>query len=304
MCLQGGRGSRFLALRGGFHGDSFAAMSLGDPEIGRHDVFAAALPRQVFAPLPPAGAALPDDDPAVLAWAQATEELAARHAGELAGIVAEPVLQSARGMRLFAPGCLRALRRIATRLRIPLVVDEVASGFGRLGTMFGHQLAGVIPDIVCLGKALTGGYLSLGAVLCTDDVAAAVDAGPAGALLHGPTYTGNPLACAVAVANLDLLASGAWRDDVRRLEAGLRAGLAGLRAEPHVRDVEVLGGFAAVRTTAQLDLDAAVDAAVDAGVWLRPFRDVVYAMPPYTCTSDDTERVTAAMAAAARAGIR
>ncbi len=228
MVLQAQRGrgrperTRMLTLTGGYHGDTFGCMSVCDPVGGMHSMFAATLPAQVFAPRPPA------DDAGVPAWAAEVEQLTATHADQLAGIIVEPLLQGAGGMHIYPAECLRVLRRVADRHGLVLVFDEIATGFGRTGTMFAADAAGVRPDIMCVGKALTGGYLSLAAVLSTREVAEDLSASDSGVLMHGPTYMGNALACAVALANLDLLAAGDWTADVRRIEGQLADGAAGL----------------------------------------------------------------------------
>lgn len=295
--------TRLLALRGGYHGDTAGAMSVCDPVGGMHALFAGSLPPQVFAPRPPARDAGED---AVDAWAEEVRALARTHADELAGIVAEPLLQGAGGMHAYAPACLRVLRDVADELDLVLVLDEIATGLGRTGTLFACEAAGVVPDVLCLGKALTGGYLSAAAVLCTTEVArraCATTGGGPGVLMHGPTFTGNPLAAAVALASLDLVGTGAWRDDVPRIAAGLAAGLAPLAGTPGVRDVRVVGAVGVVQLDRPVDVVAAADAAVAAGVWLRPFRDLVYTMPPYVTDDADVALVCAGVRAAVGASL-
>lgn len=301
MCLQYHQGKgqpqrrRLLTVRGGYHGDTFAAMSVCDPVGGMHSMFTGTLPEQVFAPRPPAGFDSGGEDPEVLAWAARVEELAERHAGELAGVIVEPVLQGAGGMWVYAPACLRILRQIADRHGLLLVLDEIATGFGRTGALFASAHADVVPDVMCVGKALSGGYLSLAAVLCTEAVAAGVDASPAGALMHGPTFMGNPLACAVAAANLGVLATGAWREQVTAVERGLREGLLPLAGHAGVLDVRVLGAVGVVQTREPVDVPAATAAALRRGVWIRPFRDLIYTMPPYVADGADVAAITAAI---------
>jgi adenosylmethionine-8-amino-7-oxononanoate aminotransferase len=310
LCLQYHRGvgapqrTRFLTVRGGYHGDTFTAMSLCDPVNGMHSMFTGVIPAHLFAPRPPAGFDRTDDDPQVLEWAAAVLALAEQHAGELAGVVVEPVLQGAGGMYVYSPACLRVLRAVADRHGVPLVLDEIATGFGRTGTMFAAEHAGVVPDVMCVGKALTGGYLSLAAVLCSAELAAGVDASESGALMHGPTFMGNPLACAVAVANLDLLIAGQWPAQIATLETGLRAGLAGLVGAQGVRDVRVLGGVGVVQTSGPVDVAAITKVALRNGVWLRPFRDLIYTMPPYISTAEEVATITAAISAAVHEVIR
>jgi adenosylmethionine-8-amino-7-oxononanoate aminotransferase len=294
MCLQYWRSRgrpakrRLLTWRGGYHGDTFHPMSVCDPDGGMHRLWTGVLPEQVFVPPPPA------------AWedgyAGALREAVERHAGELAAVIVEPVVQGAGGMLFHHPEYLRTLREACDRSGVLLVFDEIATGFGRSGAFFAMEHAGVRPDVMCVGKALTGGYLSLAAALCTTGIAQAISRD--GVLAHGPTFMGNPLACAAANASLDLLADGGWRGDVARIGAGLRTGLAPLRGRPGVRDVRVLGAIGVVQLDREVDLGPATAAAVDAGVWLRPFRDLVYTMPPYVTADDDVKKITEAIGAA------
>jgi adenosylmethionine-8-amino-7-oxononanoate aminotransferase len=196
------------------------------------------------------------------------------------------------------------LREVADEHGLLLVLDEIATGFGRTGAWFGCEHAGVVPDVMCVGKALSAGYLGLAAVLCTAEVAAGVDASEAGALMHGPTYMGNPLACAVAAANLDLLATGEWRAQVAAIEAGLRDGLAGLEDHPGVDGVRVLGAVGVVQTRRPVDVPAVTEVALRHGVWLRPFRDLVYTMPPYICDAEEVAAITGAIRAAVHEAVR
>jgi adenosylmethionine---8-amino-7-oxononanoate aminotransferase len=306
MALQAQRASgrmprtRLLTVRGGYHGDTFGAMAVCDPVGGMHSLFRGALAEHVFAERPPDGFDRPLDE----RWAQDVRALAGRHREELAAVIVEPVVQGAGGMRFHSPACLKLLREICDELGLLLVLDEIATGFGRSGAFFACEHAGVTPDVMCVGKALTGGYLTLAATLCTPAVAAAVCAGEGGALMHGPTYMANPLACAVALASLDLLgdrAEGRWREQVAAIEDGLRAGLEPARALPGVLDVRVLGAIGVVQLTQPVGLAAATAVAVEQGVWLRPFRDLVYAMPPYVIDGEDLARVCAAMVAVAGA---
>jgi adenosylmethionine-8-amino-7-oxononanoate aminotransferase len=300
ICLQyqrnRGRRTRLLTVRGGYHGDTFGAMSVCDPVDGMHQLFRGALAEQVFAPRPPAG--LEAD---ISEWAYETAGLVERHSEELAAIIVEPVLQGAGGMHVYPPECLRVLRNLADAYGLLLVFDEIATGFGRTGELFAMHHADVVPDIVCVGKALTGGYLTLAAVLCTAEVARAVSEGEGGALMHGPTFMANPLACAVALANLDLLADNDWRANVKRVEARLVEGLTPCVSLSGVADVRVLGAVGVVQLKNTFDVETATAAALERGVWVRPFRDLVYTMPPYICTDDDVDVITAAMRAAVEA---
>ncbi|BFU43790.1 adenosylmethionine--8-amino-7-oxononanoate transaminase [Krasilnikovia sp. MM14-A1004] len=284
---------RLATWRGGYHGDTFHPMSVCDPVGGMHQLWTGVLPRQVFAPPPPA-----DFDQGY------ADELAAtigRHADELAAVIVEPIVQGAGGMRFHHPGYLRVLREVTRAHDILLIFDEIATGFGRTGTLFAAEHAGVSPDIMCLGKALTGGYLTLAATLCTTRVAAAVSAGEGGGLAHGPTFMGNPLACAVANASLGLLGATDWAGAVQRIETGLAAGLEPLRGAPGVADVRVLGAIGVVQLDRDVDVAKATAAAVGEGVWLRPFRDLIYTMPPYVTDDADVARITAAITAAVAA---
>jgi adenosylmethionine-8-amino-7-oxononanoate aminotransferase len=304
---------RLLTWRGGYHGDTFHPMSVCDPEGGMHSLWRGVLPEQVFAPEPPAAAARDrvvadlhgtETDPAYVAR---LAELMDRHAHELAAVIVEPVVQGAGGMRFHPPAYLRVLRELCDRHGVLLVFDEIATGFGRTGALFAAGHAGVCPDIMCVGKALTGGYLTLAATLCTPEVAQGISGGEVPVLAHGPTYMGNPLATAVAGASLDLLTDPAlrggvsWQQDVARIERALDEGLAKARDLPGVRDVRVLGAIGVVQLEHEVDMAAATDAAVRHGVWLRPFRDLIYTMPPYPTSDEQLAQVCAAMAEAARA---
>jgi adenosylmethionine-8-amino-7-oxononanoate aminotransferase len=299
MVLQHQRGvgrperTRMLTIRGGYHGDTFGCMSVCDPVGGMHSMFSQVLPTQVFADRPPAGV---EDVPA---WAEGFRSLAAEHAHELAGIIVEPLLQGAGGMHIYPAECLRVMREVADEHELVLVFDEIATGFGRTGWLFAAEAAGVTPDVMCLGKALTGGYLTLAAVLCTGAVAAGLSRSESGVLMHGPTYMGNPLACSVALANLRLLETGDFRSDVERINAGLVAGLAPLRDLPGILDVRTIGAVGVAQLDHPVDVVKATDAAAEEGVWLRPFRDLIYTMPPYVSTDEDVALICTAIGRAA-----
>lgn len=283
---------RLMTWRGGYHGDTFTPMSVCDPEGGMHSLWADVLVPQVFAPQVPR-----DYDPG---YSAAFEAQLAGHAAELAAVIVEPVVQGAGGMRFHDPRYLTDLREICRRHRVLLIFDEIATGFGRTGELFAADHAGVSPDIMCLGKALTGGYLSLAATLCTTDIAHAISGGSAGALMHGPTFMANPLACAVSVASVDVLLAQDWRSRVAEIAAALSAGLEPARTLPGVTDVRVCGGIGVIECQQAVDLAMATPAALDCGVWLRPFRNLVYAMPPYVCTSGEIAQITSAMVQVAR----
>ena len=284
---------RLMTWRGGYHGDTFHPMSVCDPDGGMHSLWRGVLPTQVFADAPPA--AFEHDYVAHLAAAVES------HADELAAVIVEPVVQGAGGMRFHDPRYLHVLRELTLAHDVLLIFDEIATGFGRTGTLFAADQASVAPDIMCVGKALTGGYLSMGATLCTPAVADGISRGEVPVLAHGPTFMGNPLSSAVANASVELLLSQDWQSTVKRIEAELLAGLAPARSLPGVRDVRVLGAIGVVQLDHEVDMAAATAAAVAEGVWLRPFRDLIYTMPPYVTEPSDLARITAGVLAAAGA---
>jgi adenosylmethionine-8-amino-7-oxononanoate aminotransferase len=300
MCLQYWRSAnrpekrRLLTWRGGYHGDTFHPMSVCDPEGGMHSLWRGVLPEQLFADAPPAHT----DHDYVAHLAETVE----RHADELAAVIVEPVVQGAGGMRFHDPRYLHVLRELTLAHDVLLIFDEIATGFGRTGELFAADHAAVSPDVMCVGKALTGGYLTAAAALCTAEVADGISRGAVPVLAHGPTFMGNPLSSAVANASIDLLLSQDWRGTVKRIESELTAGLAPAADIPGVQDVRVLGAIGVVQLDHEVDLAAATRAAVEEGVWLRPFRDLIYSMPPYVCDSADIKRITNAILAAARAG--
>ncbi|MER7951788.1 adenosylmethionine--8-amino-7-oxononanoate transaminase [Streptomyces sp. NPDC096079] len=300
MCLQYWRSlgrpekQRLLTWRGGYHGDTWQPMSVCDPKGGMHELWTGVLQRQVFVDAPPAG----HEE----AYAELLRSRIAEHAHELAAVVVEPVVQGAGGMRFHDPAYLRVLREACDAHDVLLVFDEIATGFGRTGTLFAADQAGVSPDVMCVGKALTGGYLSMAATLCTSRVADGISRGEVPVLAHGPTFMGNPLASAVALASIDLLLSQDWQVEVKRIESGLRAGLAPVADLPGVREVRVLGAIGVVQLDHEVDMAAATRAAVREGVWVRPFRDLIYTMPPYVTGDEDLARICRAVGAAAAAG--
>lgn len=300
MCLQYWRSTgrpqkqRLLTWRGGYHGDTFHPMSVCDPDGGMHSLWRGVLPAQVFADVPP----VDYDDSYVDHLAKTVES----HADELAAIIVEPVVQGAGGMRFHDPRYLRILRALADQHDVLLVFDEIATGFGRTGELWAADHAGVSPDVMCVGKALTGGYLTMAAALCTSEVAAGLSRGEMPVLAHGPTFMGNPLSSAVANASIELLLGQDWRGEVGRIERALRSGLARAADIAGVRDVRVLGAIGVVQLDHEVDVPAATTAAVAEGAWLRPFRDLIYTMPPYVCTNDDLATICNAVVSAARCG--
>ena len=284
---------RLMTWRGGYHGDTFTPMSVCDPDGGMHSLWHDVLASQVFAPAVPA-----DYDPEYIA---AFEAQLATHADELAAVIVEPVVQGAGGMRFHDPRYLADLRVICDAHDVLLIFDEIATGFGRTGELFAADHAGVSPDIMCVGKALTGGYLTLAATLCTTAIAETISTGDPGALMHGPTFMANALACAVAVASVELLLRQDWKARVAEIGAGLAAGLEPARTLPGVADVRVCGAIGVIETRRPVDMTVATSVALDHGVWLRPFRTLIYAMPPFICPPAEIDQITSAMVAVARA---
>jgi adenosylmethionine-8-amino-7-oxononanoate aminotransferase len=282
---------RMVTVRGGYHGDTLHAMSVCDPVTGMHQMFSGILPAQLFAPVPSPAFGQPFEPHHIAELAA----LLRAHRDEVAAVIIEPIVQGAGGMRFYAPEYLAAVRALCDETGALLITDEIATGFGRTGRLFGADHAGVAPDIMCVGKAMTGGYLSMAAVLCTADVADAVSDAEAGALMHGPTYMGNPLAAAVSAASIRLLLSEPWADTIARIEARLRDALAPAAAVDLVADVRVLGAIGVVETRDALPMDALQAVFLEHGVWLRPFGRLVYAMPPYIASDDDVDRIGAAM---------
>ena len=291
---------RLATIRGGYHGDTFGAMSVCDPTTGMHERFRPVLPQHLFADRPRArpGEPLHPDDVAGI------EDLLANHHPELAAVILEPVVQGAGGMWFYAPEYLNHVKALCERFDVLLILDEIATGFGRTGRLFACEHAGIEPDILCLGKALTGGYMSLAATLmCYMSLAATLTSTriahglseDGGVLMHGPTFMANPLACAVAKRSIELLEEIDWRARVIAIEAQLTEELAQYAGHPVVLDVRVLGAIGVVQTKAPVPVAAMQEVFVDAGVWIRPFNDLVYLMPPFVTNEDDLRQLTKAI---------
>lgn len=298
---QQGRGqtgrSKFLTPRGGYHGDTFGAMSVCDPVTGMHSLFTAMLPQQIFMERPSCRFDQPFD-PASLDDAR---RVFAERGHEIAAVILEPVVQGAGGMWFYHPEYLRGLAQLCREAGALLIFDEIATGFGRTGKMFAAEWAGVSPDILCCGKALTGGVLTLAATACTASVAQGICAG-GNVFMHGPTFMANALACAVACASLDLLQEENWRQKVANLESALRSGLAPCAELQGVADVRVLGGIGVVETCEPVNTSALQEYFVRHGIWVRPFNRLVYLMPPYVTPAEDVARLCAVVAGALESG--
>jgi len=283
--------SRLLTLRGGYHGDTFGAMAVCDPVTGMHTLFEDALAKHVFAPRPERrfGEVCTDEDFAPI------ERLVRAHAAELAGVILEPIVQGAGGMWFYSADVLKRLRALCDELGLLLIADEIATGFGRTGRYFACEHAAVSPDILCVGKALTGGTMTMAATLASEDVARAMGEGEPGVFMHGPTFMANPLACAAANASLDLLEDGAWQDRVSRIEGQLAEELEACRSLPAVKDVRVLGAIGVVELHEPVDMAVVQPAFVEEGVWIRPFGELVYTMPPFVTEPADVREITRAI---------
>jgi len=283
--------SRLLTLRGGYHGDTFGAMSICDPVTGMHGLFRDVLPQHFFAPRP----ACAYDEPCEAQHLAEFERLIRTHRDEIAAVVLEPIVQGAGGMWFYAPDYLRAVRALCDDCEVLLVADEIATGFGRSGEYWGCDHAGVAPDVMSVGKALTGGSMSLAATLVSEEVASALAAGEPGVFMHGPTFMGNPLSCASALASLELLEASPWRERVGAIEAQFRAELAPCGDLPQVADVRALGAIGVVELHEAVDMQVVQPAFVEEGVWIRPFGTLVYSMPPYGIEAADLSRITGAI---------
>lgn len=283
--------SRLLTIRSAYHGDTFAAMSVCDPDSGMHHLFSNVLPQQLFVDAPTASNDDEWEDTQINAFALAIKT----HRAELAAVILEPIVQGAGGMRFYAPEFLRQVRQLCDECDVLLILDEIATGFGRTGTLFACEQAGIEPDIMCVGKALTGGYMTLAATLCSAYVCDGIHSDGSGVLMHGPTFMANPLACAVALASIELLLASNWKQDVCNIEAQLQAELNPCRGLDAVADVRIKGAIGVIEMHHAIDVEQIQKELINLGVWLRPFGKLLYTMPPFITSGHQLSRITSAM---------
>ena len=287
---------KLATIRTGYHGDTFGAMAVCDPETGMHQMFSGVLPQHHFADTPQIGFDEEWDETDIASLKNIIEQ----HHQELAAVIIEPVVQGAGGMRFYSPRYVKRVRELCDQYDVLLILDEIATGFGRSGELFACEHSNICPDILCVGKAITGGYMSLAATLCNEKVSDGICKGEAGAFMHGPTFMGNPLACAVAVASIKLLLSTPWKTKVQQIEQQLHESLVPCADLPTVADVRVLGSIGVVEMKQPVDMEKIQKSLVKKGVWLRPFGKLVYTMPPYIMSSEDLKTLTSAMVSTIR----
>lgn len=279
--------TKFLALRKGYHGDTLGAMSVCDPVTGMHQIFKGYLQENIFAPEPQCDfhAACSDEE------FETFKQLAVQHQKDIAAVILEPIVQGAGGMRFYSPEFLQRVRTLCNELNLLLIADEIATGFGRTGKLFACEHANISPDIMCLGKSLTGGYMTLAATLCTPKVAEQVCKVESGVFMHGPTFMGNPLACAVANASIDLLTENDWQSNISRIEKGLHKGLSSCKTLNKVKEVRILGAIGVIELHNPVDMARIQPLFVEHGIWIRPFGKLVYTMPAFIISNEELEKL-------------
>lgn len=283
--------NRLLTVKNGYHGDTFATMAICDPDNGMHHIFSHNIAHHLFAPMPEMGFDIESDNADIQAFKTLLE---AQHT-TVAAVAIEPIVQGAGGMRFYRPDYLKQIRALCTKYNVLLIIDEIATGFGRTGKLFASEWADITPDIMCIGKALTGGYMTLAATLCTEEVSEMIGNGNPGLLMHGPTFMANPLACATAIASIDLLLDSPWQQNVQRIEKQLQAALLPLKAHEGVADARVLGAIGVIELKRE-DLGAMIQAnAIKNGIWLRPFGKLIYTMPAFNISSAQLTFLTEGM---------
>ena len=294
---------RFLAFEGGYHGDTFGTMSICDPHNGMHGLFAGRLIKDDFLPRPMPPLRTGEKAESVCTSEKAGEHFEGlrkyiqSHAKQLAGVIIEPIAQNAGGMYFYSPAYLKQLKALCLEYDVLLIADEIATGFGRTGKLFGCDHAAISPDIMCLGKALTGGYMTLAATLCSEEIAQAISDSEASVLMHGPTFMANPLACATANASLKLLQKGQWLTQVLHIEHQLKQQLIPLKDHEAVADTRVLGAIGVIELKQAVDMKTLQPFIVEQGIWLRPFGKLLYTMPPYIVQPEELQSITQGMAA-------